>query len=767
MGRYAEAFRRSISDPEGFWGRAVNGIDWYREPTLVLDRSNPPFYRWFADGVLNTCFNAVDRHVRDGRGDQAALIYDSPVTGTCRTLTYRQLLDEVARFAGVLRGLGADTGDRVVIYMPMIPEAVVAMLACARIGAVHSVVFGGFAAHELAIRIEDAAPKVVVSASCGIEVSRVLDYKPILDRAIGLSSHKPHRCVILQRPQAHASLVVDRDVDWAQAMAAAEPTGCVPVVATDPLYILYTSGTTGRPKGVVRDNGGHAVALRWSMDHIYDTRPGEVYWAASDIGWVVGHSYIVYGPLLAGCTTVLYEGKPVGTPDAGAFWRVIAEHGIKTLFTAPTAFRAIKKEDPAGELARKHDMSRFRYLFLAGERLDPETYRWAGELLGIPVIDHWWQTETGWPIAADLMGLDPMATKPGSPTVPVPGYDVHVVDRDTGADVPPGTTGEIVLQLPLPPGCLTTLWGDDQRFIDSYLSRYPGAYVTGDGGHSDGDGYLYVMGRTDDVINVAGHRLSTGEMEEVLASHPAVAECAVIGVNDPLKGQVPRGFVVLKAGSDADADALRAELVELVRDQIGAVASLRRVDIVAGLPKTRSGKILRKTMRGIADGNEEPVPSTIDDPATLDALRPVLRDVADHGHGSPRALPGAAVGSGYAEPVLEQLDEAECLRLISKGGIGRIAYSGRFGPTVLPVNYMLHEGAIVFRTAEDSAMGEDLRTGIATAEYRVAFEIDEIDTATREGWSVLVRGSAHHVDSEPERGITGRRVRQEEHPASQ
>ncbi len=626
MGRYAEAFRQSLDDPEGFWASAVRGIDWDRQPTVVLDRSRPPFYRWFADGVLNTCFNAVDRHVRDGRGDQAALIYDSPVTGTGRTFTYRELQDHVARFAGVLRGLGTGKGDRVVIYMPMIPEAVIAMLACARIGAVHSVVFGGFAAPELAARIDDAAPTVVVTASCGVEVSRVLEYKPILDRALGLATHKPPYCVILQRPQALAALDDGRDVDWEQAMADAKPSDCVPVAATDPLYILYTSGTTARPKGVVRDNGGHAVALHWSMENIYDTRPGEVYWAASDIGWVVGHSYIVYAPLLAGCTTVLYEGKPVGTPDAGAFWRVIAEYRVKTLFTAPTAFRAIKKEDPSGELARKYDLTAFRYLFLAGERLDPETYRWARELLGIPVIDHWWQTETGWPIAADLMGLDPMVTKPGSPTVPVPGYDVHVVDPATGADVPPGSTGEIVVRLPLPPGCLPTLWGDDQRFIDSYLVRYPGAYVTGDGGYRDSDGYLYVMGRTDDVINVAGHRLSTGEMEEVLASHPAVAECAVIGVHDEIKGQIPRGFVVLKAGTDTDPDVVSAELVELIRAQIGAVAAVRRVDVVAGLPKTRSGKILRKTMRGIADGNnDEPVPSTIDDVGTLDRMRPILR----------------------------------------------------------------------------------------------------------------------------------------------
>jgi propionyl-CoA synthetase len=623
MGRYQQEFQQSLAQPDQFWREAAGLIDWDTEPTVVLDRSNPPFYRWFTGGTLNTCFNAVDRHVRDGRAGQPALIYDSPVTGSRQVLTYRELLEEVARFGGLLRGLGVTTGDRVVIYMPMVPEAVIAMLACARIGAVHSVVFGGFAAAELAARIEDARPVAVVSASCGIEVSRVVEYKPILDRAIELSQHKPRSCVILQRPQARAALVAGRDLDWAEQMAAARPADCVPVAATDPLYILYTSGTTGKPKGVVRDNGGHAVALCWSMQHIYDTQPGDVFWAASDIGWVVGHSYIVYAPLLAGCTTVLYEGKPVGTPDAGAFWRVIEEHKVKALFTAPTAFRVIKKEDPEGQFVRGRDLSGLHYLFLAGERLDPETYRWARELLGIPVIDHWWQTETGWAIAANPMGLEPMAAKPGSPTVPMPGFDLHVVDL-SGEDAPAGVDGEIVIRLPLPPGCLPTLWGDDQRYTDSYLSQYSGCYLTGDGGHLDADGYLFVMGRTDDVINVAGHRLSTGEMEEVLASHPAVAECAVIGVSDAVKGQVPRGFVVLKFGGKADPDDVRAELVQLVRDKIGPVAALRQVDVVPALPKTRSGKILRKTMRGIAEGGDEPVPSTIEDPAALDALRPLL-----------------------------------------------------------------------------------------------------------------------------------------------
>src|SRR6516225_3515812 len=599
MGRYEEVFHRSLTDPAGFWAEAAQAIDWYEQPQIILDDSNPPFYRWFRGGRLNTCHNALDRHVDGGRADQRALIYDSPVTGAKRTLTYRELRDETARFAGVLSGLGITTGDRVVIYMPMIPEAVVAMLACARLGAVHSVVFGGFAAHELALRINDAKPKLIVSASCGIEVKRIIEYKPMLDKAIDEASHKPERTIIVQRPQARAEITA-RDLDWHDLMATAtDQVPCVPVEATDPLYILYTSGTTGKPKGVVRDNGGHAVALTWSMRYVYDTKPGEVFWAASDIGWVVGHSYIVYAPLLAGCTTILYEGKPVGTPDAGAFWRVVAEHGVKALFTAPTGFRAIRKEDPNGDLAKPYDLASFTYLFLAGERLDPETYRWAGELLGVPVVDHWWQTETGWAIAADPMGLEQLPTKAGSPTMPMPGYDVRILDAD-GAEMDPGQTGEIAVRLPLPPGCLPTLWGDDVRFVGSYLSQHPGFYTTGDGGFRDPDGYLYVMGRIDDVINVAGHRLSTGQMEEVLASHPAVAECAVIGVHDEFKGQVPRGFVVLKAGAGPDPAVVSAELIALIRDRIGAVAALRRVDVVPGLPKTRSGKILRKTMRGIS-----------------------------------------------------------------------------------------------------------------------------------------------------------------------
>jgi len=624
MGRYADEFRRSLEDPEGYWRDAAVAIDWITPPTRILDDSAKPMYRWFPDGELNTCYNALDRHVERGRADQVALIYDSPVTDQVVRYTYRELRDQVAKVAGALRDLGVEQGDRVVVYMPMVPEAVMAMLACARIGAVHSVVFGGFAAAELATRISDAQPKVIVSASCGIEVNRVIAYKPLLDRAIDLSDHKPDYCLIVQRPQEPAALALGRDVDWDIAVSAAEPVGCVPVRATDPLYVLYTSGTTGRPKGVVRDNGGHAVALQWSMKAVYGMDAGEVWWTASDVGWVVGHSYIVYGPLLAGCTTVLYEGKPVGTPDAGAFWRVIADHGVRTLFTAPTAFRAIRKEDPTGQHPAKHDLSTLRALFLAGERLDPETYRWASDLLGIPVVDHWWQTETGWPVAANPLGLEALPAKAGSPTVPVPGWDVRVLDP-SGVPVPADVDGALVVKLPLPPGALPTLWRDDERFVSSYLSRYPGFYLSGDGGHVDTDGYLFVMGRMDDVINVAGHRLSTGAMEEVLAGHQAVAECAVIGVADALKGQVPRGFVVLKAGVTADPDVIAGELVQRVRNEIGAVASLRRVDVVAALPKTRSGKILRGSMRAIADGVEQPVPSTIEDPAVLDALRPTLR----------------------------------------------------------------------------------------------------------------------------------------------
>ncbi len=625
MGRYEDAFRRSLSDPNGFWAEAAQAIDWYTEPATILDDSNPPFYRWFAGGTLNTCYNALDRQVANGRADQHALIYDSPVTGTKRALTFRQLRDETARFAQVMKNLGVAKGDRVVIYMPMIPEAVTAMLACARLGAIHSVVFGGFAAHELAVRIDDAKPKLIVSASCGIEVARVIEYKPILDNAIDEAAHKPEHTIIVQRPQATASMQ-GTDLDWHALMAdTTAEAACVPVDATDPLYILYTSGTTGKPKGVVRDNGGHAVALTWSMENIYDTHPGEVFWAASDIGWVVGHSYIVYAPLLAGCTTILYEGKPVGTPDAGAFWRVIAEHRVKTLFTAPTGFRAIRKEDPDGKLKQPHDLRNFKYLFLAGERLDPETYRWAGELLRVPVIDHWWQTETGWAIAADPVGLDPKPTKPGSPTLPMPGFDVRILDED-GKNTVTGETGNIAIKLPLPPSCLPTLWHNDEGFKASYLARYPGYYLTGDGGFKDDDGYLYVMGRIDDVINVAGHRLSTGEMEEVLASHPAVAECAVFGVADDLKGEVPRGFVVLKAGVTADQDQLAKELAQMIRTRIGPIATLGRLDVVPGLPKTRSGKILRKTMRGIANGKDEPVPSTIDDVSVLDSLRSILQN---------------------------------------------------------------------------------------------------------------------------------------------
>ncbi|OLT49265.1 propionyl-CoA synthetase [Saccharomonospora sp. CUA-673] len=623
MGAYADTYDRSITDPEGFWLAAARGVTWTKAPTKALDDSRAPLYRWFPDGELNTAYNALDRHVEAGRGQQPALIWDSPVTSTQRTYTYAELTDEVARFAGGLASLGVGKGDRVIIYMPMVPEAVVAMLACARIGAVHSVVFGGFAPKELAARIEDAEPVAIVAGSCGIEPTRLVEYKPIVEDALALTTHQPDHVVVLQR-DAHRAELTDRDVDWADLMAGASPADPVPVAATDPLYVLYTSGTTGKPKGVVRDCGGHAVALSWSMGAVYDIHPGDVWWTASDVGWVVGHSYIVYAPLLIGATTVLYEGKPVGTPDAGAFWRVISEHGVKALFTAPTALRAVKRVDPDAAEPAKYDLSRFTTLFMAGELLDPETYHWAHDTLGVPVVDHWWQTETGWPIAANLRGIEPLPPKPGSSTVPVPGWNVQILDQ-AGDPLPAGQEGAIAIKLPLPPGALPTLWGDDARFIDSYLSRYDGYYLTGDSGYLDYDGYLFVQGRTDDVINVAGHRLSTGSMEAVLAAHPAVAECAVIGVADQLKGQLPRGLVVLKAGADIAEEQLRDELVEAVRRDIGPVAAFRDVSVVEALPKTRSGKILRKTMRGIADGKNEPVPSTIEDPTVLTALTPVLR----------------------------------------------------------------------------------------------------------------------------------------------
>ncbi|MBM3221048.1 MAG: propionyl-CoA synthetase [Candidatus Rokubacteria bacterium] len=621
---YEETYRRSLADPEAFWGAAAEDIVWHRRWDRVLDNARQPFTKWFPGGRLNTCENALDVHVARGRGKQRALIYDSPVTNTVRVWTYAELLDAVARMAGALVRLGIGKGDRVVLYMPMVPEAVMAMLACARIGAVHSVVFGGFAPNELAKRIDDAKPKLILSASCGIEVARVVAYKPLLDQAIELSSHKPQRCVILQRPQARAELVRGRDLDWNDAMTGAAPAECVPVEATDPLYILYTSGTTGIPKGVVHDNGGHAVALKWSMSAIYGLGVGETMFTASDIGWVVGHSYIVYAPLLKGCTTILYEGKPVGTPDPGAFWRLIAQHGANIMFTAPTAFRAIKKEDPNGVHMDKHDLSHFRVLYLAGERCDPDTLHWAEDKLKVPVIDHWWQTETGWPIAANPVGLGMLPVKPGSPTKPVPGYDVRTLDEQ-GKETAPGQIGSIVLKLPLPPGCLPTLWDNDPGFETSYMSRYPGYYLTGDAGFKDRDGYVYIMSRVDDIINVAGHRLSTGGMEEVLASHPDVAECAVVGVADDLKGEVPVGFVVTKAGvARPDADIV-AELVQKVRDTIGPVAAFKTATVVKRLPKTRSGKILRGTVKRIADGVDYTMPATIDDPAILDEITEALK----------------------------------------------------------------------------------------------------------------------------------------------
>ncbi|GGF82778.1 propionyl-CoA synthetase [Azorhizobium oxalatiphilum] len=626
--RYRQTYADWKADPAAFWGAAAKDIDWVVPPAAVFDPAHGVYGRWFTGGVCNTCYNAVDRHVSAGRGGQAALIYDSPVTGTKRTLTYADLLAEVRVLGAVLRDLGVEKGDRVVIYMPMVPEAVVAMLACARIGAVHSVVFGGFAAKELAARIDDARPKAVLAASCGLEPGRIVAYKPLLDLAISMAEHKPDACLVLQRPELAADLVDGRDHDWAERRAAGAAKGygvdCALVGATDPLYVLYTSGTTGKPKGVMRDTGGHLVALRWSMENLYGIKPGEVFWCASDIGWVVGHSYIVYAPLLMGCTSVMYEGKPVGTPDAGAFWRVIEEHKVVALFTAPTALRAIKKEDPEGTLLAGRDLSSFRTLFLAGERADPDTIHWAEDRLKVPVVDHWWQTETGWAIAANPVGLGALPIKPGSPTVPMPGYDVQVVD-EAGKPVPAGTMGSIVIKLPLPPACLPTLWQQDQRFREAYLDTFPGYYNTSDAGFIDADGYIFVMGRTDDIINVAGHRLSTGGMEEVLASHPDVAECAVIGVKDALKGEVPCGFVVLKAGERRAPDVIEKELVALVRERIGPVAAFKLAFTVNRLPKTRSGKILRGTMKKIADAESWTAPATIDDPVALEEIAAVLK----------------------------------------------------------------------------------------------------------------------------------------------
>ncbi len=623
--RQVEEQRRSLADPEGFWGEAAAAIDWERRWDCVLDRSRSPFFRWFRGARLNTCWNALDRHVAKGRGEQLALVYDSPVTGQVKRFTYRALRDDVAKLAGALQSLGVERGDRVIIYMPLVPEAVMAMLACARIGAIHSVVFGGFAAPELATRIDDAKPKVVLSASCGIEPGRVVAYKPLLDQAIELAKEKPSATIILQRPTQPCALVPGRDRDWAETVARAQPASCVTLEATDPLYILYTSGTTGQPKGIVRDNGGHAVALHWSMANVYGMKPGEVFFAASDVGWVVGHSYIVYAPLLYGCTTVLYEGKPVGTPDAGAYWRVIAEHGVDAMFTAPTAFRAIRRDDPDGHFIRKYDLSKFRTLFLAGERADPATVQWAEQQLKIPVVDHWWQTETGWAISANCVGLGLQKVKHGSATRPVPGYDLRVLDP-SGEPMAPGQIGALCVKLPLPPGASPTLWEAEERYVKAYLADYPGYYHTADAGYIDEDGYVFVMTRTDDIINVAGHRLSTGAVEEVLASHPDVAECAVIGVGDALKGQVPLGFVVLKAGAGKDRATVVDEVVRLVRERIGPVASFKTAVVVERLPKTRSGKILRGTMRAIADGESYKTPATIDDPAILSEISTSLEN---------------------------------------------------------------------------------------------------------------------------------------------
>ena len=620
---YKKEFQESIENPEEFWRKQAELIKWYEFPSTILSQDDNGFYHWFKGGKLNTSYLLLDHHVECGRGDQTALIYDSPVTNSQCKFNFKELLEKVAKFAGVLRAMGIEKGDRAIIYMPMIPEALVAMLACARLGAIHSVVFGGFAPKELAIRIDDAKPKVLLTASCGIEFSNVIEYKPLVDEALRLSKYPPKTVILLQRPQSKASMKSGRDFDWNELSNRASPADPVPVDATDPLYILYTSGTTGLPKGIVRDNGGHAVALKYSMKAIFNSEPGDVYWAGSDVGWVVGHSYIVYAPLIHGCTTVLYEGKPVRTPDAGSFWRVISEHQVNTFFTAPTAFRAVKKEDPYAKLKEKYDISCLRTLFLAGERLDPPTYEWLTGILSIPVIDHWWQTESGWPMCSNMMGLDPYPVKMGSPTFPVPGYNVKVLD-DEGNSCKSGETGNIVVKLPLPPSCLPTLWNDDKRFRDSYLSKYPGYYLTGDGGTIDEDGYVFVMGRVDDVINVAGHRLSTGQMEELIASHPAVAECAVVGIDDELRGQVPVGFAVLKDGTKISQDQLEQEMVGIIRKEIGAVACFKQSVIVSRLPKTRSGKILRKTIRQLAKGGKVPAPPTIDDPAILGEICQVL-----------------------------------------------------------------------------------------------------------------------------------------------
>ncbi len=621
---YQQEFERARDTPEAFWKEQANALEWFTPPQKILSQDNDGIHHWFADGEMNTAHMALDYHVENGRADQAALIYDSPVAKTQKTYTYRELRDEVALCAGMLKNLGVVKGDRIIIYMPMIPEAAISMLACARLGAIHSVVFGGFAAPELAIRIDDATPKVILSASCGIEVAKVIDYKPLIDKAIDIANHNPQNCVIYQRGTKQATLNQNRDINWADAMAKAQPAECTPVKGDDLLYILYTSGTTGKPKGVVRENGGHAVAMKYSMKAIYDIDPGDVFWAASDVGWVVGHSYIVYAPLLHGCTTILYEGKPIMTPDAGAFWRVVEQYKVKALFTAPTAFRAIKKEDRNAELAKNYDLSSMKTLFSAGERLDPPTYQWLSENFSVPVIDHWWQTETGWAISANMTGIEMMPVKPGSSTVPCPGYDVHILDEN-GNDLAANTQGNIAIKLPLPPSCLTTIWNDMPRFKAGYLETYPGYYVSGDGGYLDDEGYLFVMGRVDDVINVAGHRLSTGEMEEIIGKHDAVAECAVIGRNDDLKGQMPTGFVVLKNGVEISDEEIAKALILMVREDIGPVASFKEVYIVPRLPKTRSGKILRKTMRQIFNGEEYIVPSTIDDPDSLNEIQDLIK----------------------------------------------------------------------------------------------------------------------------------------------